>query len=322
MVENILFFRADGNNKLGLGHLVRCTSLAHMLRNDFEITFFSKDIPDSLSKDLLDYSFRLRKIYNEEQFVGFLSSRCIVVLDGYHFDSAYQRRIKAIGARLVCIDDLVDKEYYADLIINHAPGVSAEDYNAQDYTIFALGPDYALLRPAFLKQARIDRLMNKIETVFICFGGSDSKHITEKVLQAVVMFTQFKRIIVVTGPEFKFTINFKATLANDNRIDHYHAINDVVMMHKFLESELAIVPASGILFEALAAKCIVISGYYVENQKLIYDGFNRLNAIIGAGDFSDISHDINCALSDFKQKRIIDGFSDRRLLKMFKSLIS
>ena len=42
----------------------------------------------------------------------------IVVLDGYHFDTNYQTKIKQKGCKLVCIDDLHDKHFVADIIIH------------------------------------------------------------------------------------------------------------------------------------------------------------------------------------------------------------
>ncbi len=58
----------------------------------------------------------------------------IVVLDGYHFGTNYQKQIKLKGAKLVCIDDMHDKEFVADLIINHIPRITPQDYNVQPFT--------------------------------------------------------------------------------------------------------------------------------------------------------------------------------------------
>ena len=48
----------------------------------------------------------VKKISHEEEFLDKLSGDSLVVVDGYHFNTAYQKRIKAIGSKLICIDDL------------------------------------------------------------------------------------------------------------------------------------------------------------------------------------------------------------------------
>ena len=286
-MKHEVFFRADGNQQIGLGHLVRCSALASMLESDFRITLFTRDIPEDLQAEFEGSGFRCKKISHEEEFLDKLSGDSLVVVDGYHFNTAYQKRIKAIGSKLICIDDLHNMEFYADLVINHAPGVAPENYNAQYYTQYALGPEYALLRPSFLEQAKKERKIEKIQTVFICFGGSDSKNLTIKILKILVSLDKFEKIVIVTGPSYQSVDNLNKIINSENKIiDHHHAINDCKMLDIMLQAELCIVPSSGILMEALTTKSIVISGYYAKNQAIFYNQFKKLNCFIDAMDFS------------------------------------
>lgn len=322
-MKSKVYIRADGNQTIGLGHLVRCSALAYMLKADFEITFICREIPDTFLTELEDCGFSCAKIENEDEFFDQIKDNIFVVLDGYNFDTAYQKRIKAKGAKLVCIDDLHDKEFYADLIINHAPGVRSNDYMAQPYTQFALGPKYALLRPVFLEQAKKERTIEKIETILICFGGSDYKNFTEIVLKLVANIDNLKKIIVVTGSEYSFLDSLNRIVNKDKRIMHYNSVDEKKMLSLMLDSDLAIVPASGILFEVLASGCYVISGYYVDNQKAIYEGFRTLTNIGDAGDFQLLGiqlKDVFYKYTIHKQKKVIDGLSGDRIVQKFKSL--
>jgi UDP-2,4-diacetamido-2,4,6-trideoxy-beta-L-altropyranose hydrolase len=318
-----IFFRTDGNSQIGFGHLVRCYALAYMLKDYFEITFFCKEIPNTIFADLSSNGFICERIENEKEFFDQLTGSTIVVLDGYHFDTNYQKRIKAKDSKLVCIDDLHDKEFVADLIINHAPGIKASVYKAQPYSEFALGLEYTLLRPKFLVQARKQRNIQKIETVLVCFGGSDSKNQTESVLQTLVEFSQFKKIIVVTGEAYHCTESFKRLIVSDSRIDCHQAINEQQMLEYMLEAELAIVPASGILYEALASGCIVVSGSNIDNQIDIYKGFSSMQLIEETENLSEPKDAILKILSSqmIIENNIFDGDSGQRLLKKFKALI-
>lgn len=271
-----VYIRTDGSPEIGLGHLTRCIALAYMLKKDFAITFVCKEIPEKISRELDESQFALLKI-DDSVFFDLLKPKDIVILDGYHFNTNYQKIIKAKGGKLVCIDDLHDKEFVADLIINHAPGMKPGDYQAKPYTQFALGFKYSLLRPAFLEQAKKKRKIETTETVMICFGGADYKNLTESTLKVVLEFDELKKIIVITGSAYNYLDRLSQLIQTDKRVVHFHSVGEDQMVAIMQNTDLAIVPASGILFEALAVGCRVIFGYYVENQKYFSDYLKHIS---------------------------------------------
>lgn len=329
MKPNILI-RADGNHQIGLGHLIRCIALSQMLKEDFKITFISKSIPESIVNELTTYEFRCVKINKEQDFFDLITRESIVILDGYTFDSDFQKNIKANGAKLVCIDDLHDKEFVADLIINHTPGITPHDYIAQPYTQFALGHEYTLLRPVFLEQSQNQRDVIKIETVMICFGGSDNKNLTQQSLQIVQELQYIRKINVITGHAYLETDSFKKSKSTDDRITHFQNIDGAKMHAVMMESDLAIVPASGILLEAICCSCVPLMCFYTENQKRFHSYMNSENQINSFGDNSVIfqSNDLKKKLQCNNlignpapgkiRKSIINSSS--KLIKLFHNL--
>jgi UDP-2,4-diacetamido-2,4,6-trideoxy-beta-L-altropyranose hydrolase len=316
-----IFIRADGSQKIGMGHMIRCISLAHMIKSTFRIVFVCKEIPQQTIEELRLSNFELIQILSEDTFFELLKNRQTVVLDGYTFDINYQKRIKELSCNLICIDDLYNQEFIADLIINHAPGVISSNYKTSEGTDFALGHEYALLRPAFLKQAAKKKEFETYARILICFGGADAKNLTESILKIVLTYG-FLDINVITGPAYKINDSMIRLIESDKRINHYHALQENELLEVMLNSDVAIVPSSGILFEALAAGCKVISGYYVSNQVPNYNGYKKLNAIIDAKDFTEepvrnaidnISQDVN--------KQLIDGNSGTRILNKIRSVI-
>lgn len=323
MENKKIFIRADGGNEIGLGHIVRCTALAQMLRNDFEINFVCKQIPETSRQDINKLGFGFRLIKREADFLSSLSAGLIVVLDHYGLDTEYQKAIKEKGCKLVCIDDLHDKVFYADLIINHAPNIEASSYSAQIYTQYATGLDYALLRPAFLKKAKEAVSFKVIQTAFVCFGGADIKNITQAVVEILKKDKRLKKIIIVAGAAYNYFNLLKNSIDNDARFHLYHSVDSEKMADLMSESQLAIVPSSGILQEVLAIGCRVISGMYVENQKRIFENYKSLGAFESAGDFSNenLTLAINKAFNTERAARkFIDGYSDKRLLNSFRQL--
>ena len=318
-----VIIRTDGNTQIGLGHLTRCIALSHMLKNDFEIVFACKHIPEQVEAETMKSGFQVRRINNDKELFHHINTEDIVVLDGYSFDVSYQKEIKAHGNMLVVIDDLHDQQYYADLIINQAPSATETEYIAQNYTRYSLGVDYALLRPSFLAAAAANKEDHNMENLLICFGGADPKNLTEKVLKVVVNDVRFKKITVVTGCAYAFSDTLNEILARFSHVEHYSCLDESAMIQVIKKAGIAIVPASGILFEILAVGCKAISGMYMDNQRIIYHQFLNKGLIIDAGNFQEanVQTALNSAVREsVNKRRPIDGRSGKRILKLFKAM--
>jgi UDP-2,4-diacetamido-2,4,6-trideoxy-beta-L-altropyranose hydrolase len=316
-----LFIRTDGSAQIGLGHVVRSMSLASYLRDLYNITFVFRQIPQKLQDEIESGGFTLKQIESEDAFLSQLSPGHIAVLDGYGFDSDYQKRIKEKGPLLVCIDDLHDQFFYADLVINQAPGITPEDYSAKSTTQFALGPDYTLLRLPFIRAASSQQhsKSKSIKNLLICFGGSDSPNLTQRSLKVARDFNPFEKIFIITGSAYLHENQLIREIEDDERVEYHRSLNGSEMAELFLRSDVAIIPASGILFEALATGSVAISGMYADNQKEVYSGFKALHAIVDAGRFeeAEIRNALNQDWSSVEQPVIIDGKSPERLRSAF-----
>jgi UDP-2,4-diacetamido-2,4,6-trideoxy-beta-L-altropyranose hydrolase len=324
-LKNKVKIRVDGSPKIGLGHVTRSFALAEMIKDFFEVTFFSIELPPGSKTNLCNAGFKVVMIGDEDDFFNCVSRGDVVVIDGHSFDATYQKRLKSYDIKLVCIDDVPTGDFFADLIINHAPGVSSSDYRAQQSTAFALGLHYALLRPSFLKQAQIGRVIERIETVIICFGGSDIQNLTKKALQVVLDFKMFKQIHVITGESFMHLDTVEELVKNASKAQHHHNISAERVAQLLSESDLAVVPASGVLFEALSSGCKVVSGMYVENQRILFTEFKKLDAFVSAESFGDteLKGAIKSALDGpFNSLKLIDGNSGKRNLFAILQLIA
>jgi UDP-2,4-diacetamido-2,4,6-trideoxy-beta-L-altropyranose hydrolase len=323
MLKNKIYFRVDASHEIGLGHFYRCLALANMLKKNFNIFFYCFKIPDKLSNLIVDNNYFINNIINEKDFFNDILENIIVVIDGYHFNSEYQKKIKKTGASLVCIDDLASGHYYADLIINQNINISKNTYSIEYYTKFAFGPDYILLRQSFLNFKKQEKQIKNIKSILICFGGSDNLNLTYKVLQTVLKNHNETKVVVITGLEYKRTKLFNELIINNSQVEHYIDINESKMANLLANVDLAIVPASGILMEAISIGNIIISGYYAENQKFVYNNYKKMGVFIDAFDFSTekIQNALKLAFyTKFKKINLIDRDSEKRLLKLFTSL--
>ncbi|WP_455674542.1 UDP-2,4-diacetamido-2,4,6-trideoxy-beta-L-altropyranose hydrolase [Phocaeicola sp.] len=288
-----IYFRADASLDIGYGHFMRTLALANMLKDDFNCTFFTCH-PTSYQVGEMEKVcpfIVLDEITHFDDFLSYLSGGEIIVLDNYFFTTNYQKKIKAKGCNLVCVDDMHDKHYVADIVINH--GVTNEAlFSVEPYTQLCLGYNWALLRKAFLKELSKQRNYTHIAKAVVCFGGSDQYHLTEKFIEYLQREPSIKEIIAVVGDRYQ------ADVTSKEKVSYVRNLSANEMSVLFQNCDIAFLPSSTVCMEALSQQIPVVSGYYVDNQKemyatyvangLIYPLGDLLNLDLFAIDFSSI----------------------------------
>ncbi|GAB5552443.1 MAG: UDP-2,4-diacetamido-2,4,6-trideoxy-beta-L-altropyranose hydrolase [Saprospiraceae bacterium] len=341
MEKSKVYFRADGNSQMGLGHVIRSLALAEMLAPLFECHFIIRNPLASIKAQILNTCHSIIELPETNDHLSEAQTLVhrfqpfdIVVLDGYYFRTEYQRIIKESGCKLVCIDDIYAYHFVADVVVNHAPSLDPKVYSIAPYTQLCLGVDYSLLRKPFLEAAKTKRAPKKIETLFICFGGSDFNNCTSKILLEIIKDPlAIKKVEVVLGsanPHI-FQVKRLAQLASHFQVNIHQNLSANQMVNLLEHSDLAIVPSSGILYEAICIQLPIISGYYVDNQIKVYEGFKALDIIIGVDNINqheNFSFAIQKAMeSNFqetydKQHALQHGQSTQNFLKLFTNLTS
>lgn len=340
-MKPIINFRVDGGRAIGMGHIVRCLALAEMLKDDFEIHINTQN-SNAFDLFLTDTFSEVNSMTEQEDYkkdamelAEYIGAGDIVVLDGYHFDTAYQKIIKETGCKLVCIDDLHAWHQLADVIINHAEGVQKKDYSAEADTKFCLGLDYVLLRPEFLTSKKNTRKITSVKKVFISMGAADIGNITHKFTKALVDVKGLEEIHLMLG-EINPHIESIDKLIKENKhikiVKHFN-ISAKKLVELLRKCDVSICPASSISLESSAVGIGLISGFTAENQKGILKGLENRKSAINFGDLNKIT------TSKIKQKfeeitanpkhlneliknqhKMIDGKSPKRILKVFKDL--
>ena len=279
-----IYFRADASSTIGYGHFIRTLALAEILKDDFECVFFTcHPTPYQIGEIRKVCSFVvLREENHYAQFLSYLESDIIVVLDNYFFDTNYQRAIKAFDCHLVCIDDMHDKHYVADVVINY--GITNRSlFSIESYTQLCLGYNWALLRLPFLSLPQIERT-GKIEKAIVCFGGSDVNNLTNKFVSFLQKEATIKKIAAIIGDQCQ-----SDSLYNDPKVSYIHNLSADEMVNAFRQSDIAFLPASTVCLEALSQQIPVVSGYYVDNQKEIYTEYVNRNLVYPLGNLLELN---------------------------------
>jgi UDP-2,4-diacetamido-2,4,6-trideoxy-beta-L-altropyranose hydrolase len=310
-----IYFRADADKQIGYGHFTRTLALADMLKDEFDCTFFTQT-PTLYQREEVLKVCKLQELPSTDAkfplFLDFLTGEEIVVLDNYFFTTEYQRQIKAKGCKLVCVDDMHDKHYVADAVINHGL-TDATLFSKEPYTRLCLGMDWALLRRPFL--ASTHAVQREQGHWLIAFGGSDYFNLTEKFVRMIHGKAEVKQISVVVGDAYAHL----DTLKDYPKISVQKNLTADEMANLMQRCEYAILPSSGICIEALSQGCKIFAGYYVENQKEIYGQLTGMKVIAPLGDLR-ACESFDLIPSDTQTTRIDFEHIPLHYIQLFKSL--
>lgn len=335
ILKRTIVFRSDGNAKTGLGHLYRLFAMVEIFKPYYEVVFVTKEssktevIPKNYNPIFIPNGITIEE---ETEWLNahFNPSNHVIIADGYQFDTSFQKRLKELGFIFIYIDDLIQGKMYADIIINHAANINPTQYDVSKNTKLALGTDYAILRPAFLKAAQQTREISKINNAFVCFGGADALDLTFKATSALRQIAQIKSIQVVLGAAYTHSDIFELAKL-DKTIKLHQNLDEQTLFELMKSCQLAIAPSSTIVYELCSVKMPILSGYFVDNQKNIYDALLKYGAIYGGGELSDYSTiDFKIKLEELLtqnnfdgflqvQKRLFDGKSPNRFINLLNS---
>lgn len=331
-----VLFRADGNSQIGLGHVYRCLAVAARLSQDFNcylaIRNPSIELKNSITGTATLIELDEYETYLEEAnaLVDIATSYDvrIITLDGYYFNTAYQKVIKEKSkAVLISIDDDQPFHYLSDIVINHAAGIDARKFSKAEYTKLFIGYDYLLLRKEFIKRLYKEKKISAIHSILICFGGADPGDFTSKTIECLLNEKSFSRITIVIGSAYNKTDDLKKMILGHAHIRMESNLNEKEMSELMFGSDLAIIPASTISLEAFACKMVIITGITADNQRHIYEGLIKEDTVYGIGDFNSLScagllSIIEQASNKFKNYIFISERKDGDLLAdLYKSLL-
>ena len=324
-----VIFRADGNNSIGMGHVVRCLAVAEMLNERFDCRFAIVNPDTEIEKLILKTCKKVMPLRDADisTFTAALQGNETVVMDGYHFNSAHQQAVKTTGCKLVCIDDLHHQHFYADVVINHALTARASEYRTEPYTQVLTGSAYIMLRKTFIEAAATSRAIKTFTRAFVCFGGADKEELCYKICE--LMPASITQIGVLLGAAYLGDRKKFETLAlNKNISIQTHCnIGPQEVLTLMQQSDFAIVAASGIAYECAAAGLPMITGFSMEHQKEFYDALCLQSNITGvqswqACDAHRLSNALHTMLKNYRPEAtgFVDGKQKERYLDLFSQL--
>ncbi|MBS4537829.1 UDP-2,4-diacetamido-2,4,6-trideoxy-beta-L-altropyranose hydrolase [Clostridium sp. D2Q-11] len=319
--------RVDGGKSVGMGHLVRCLSLAKELRQNGDNVYFLSKFEDGIKKIEIE-GFKYIKLQedNEEKIEGFhygnkselineveqLSSIIkeknisALIVDSYNVTKECFLDLKKEVDTLIYIDDINKFSYPVDIIING--NITATDMNYERYyekELLLLGAKYTLIRDEFKNLPK--KVINKdIKEIMITTGGSDPYGVTLKILDSLNLDLKKIKYNVVIGNGFDRELICELE-------ERYH-LNENIIFHKnppsmseiMLKSDIAISSGGSTIYELCATGTPAITFIYAENQESLVKKMEKEEYIKSLGWFNEF--DKESLQNTLKQ---LVGYSDR-----------
>ena len=296
-----LVVRADGGPHIGTGHLMRCLALAQGWKDrGGQATFIAACESDGLRQRLSAEGFQvitLERSYPEPadwettSQVLAAHSDAWVVLDGYHFDPAYQRWIKEAGHRLLVIDDMAHLDhYYADVVLNQNINAERLHYACEPYTRLLLGTRYVLLRSEFLTWRGWRREIPQVaRKVLVTLGGGDPDNQTLKVIRALqqVDVDGLEAVVVVGASNPHFRELQSATRNSQFAIRLVQNVTDMSQLMTW--ADVAVSAGGSTCWEMAFMRLPNLIMVLAENQRGIVEGLDSLGIGLSLGWYAEIS---------------------------------
>jgi UDP-2,4-diacetamido-2,4,6-trideoxy-beta-L-altropyranose hydrolase len=338
-----LLIRADANAQMGTGHLMRCLALAQAWQaQGGEALFITACDSNGLLQRLWDEEFRVIELEEAYPAPGEweMTSQVLaahaeswLVLDGYHFDPAYQRRIKEADHPLLVIDDMAHLEhYYADVVLNQNIHAKQLDYSCEPDTRLLLGTRYVLLRREFWPWREWEReIPNVARKVLITLGGSDPDNQTLKVIRALQRVeVDGLEVVVVVGASNAHSRELESAVRNSQY--EILLVHNVANMPELMAWADVAVSAGGstcweLAFMALPSLLLVLA----ENQQKAAERLSVMGVFSSLGraievDVEDVRDSLDLLMKSFEMrlnmshrgKLLVDGYGTKRVLESFR----
>jgi UDP-2,4-diacetamido-2,4,6-trideoxy-beta-L-altropyranose hydrolase len=286
-------FRCDAGAAIGIGHVMRCLTLANQLgERGYQCAFLCADIPDNLallieSKLHLVYQLQTDDLSDAEMTRTLIDKphhKPVLIVDHYGLDKTWQMALYKSVKHLVVIDDLPERAHYCDMLIDQTWLRHDEEYLGlvPPHSQLCCGSEFALLRPQFaqLREASLARRKRKheITNVLMNFGGGDPDGLT---LQAISQLTGLAkanelRLTAIMGSASPYVDKVRDFIANSGHAKEIKLIVDCEdMATQFAGADIAIGSAGSTTWERACLGIPSIMVCEADNQKDIFAAFER-----------------------------------------------
>lgn len=292
--------RADGNTAIGMGHVMRCLSIADAMKDrNIEPVFMTADndcvamIGDRgfevcvLGTDYRDMESELPLIREFlKQRTKDVDASSVILVDSYQVTSGYYEEIRTM-AKVACLEDM-GQAYPVDLLINYNIYGPKLIYDNKITHATLLGTRYQPLRREFQQDIQY-AIKNKITDVMITTGGSDpyfaARAFTDAFLAEKKLAEEKLRYHIISGPFNTHTAQLHELYDENPQVEiHEHV---TCMKEIMKQCDVALSATGSTIYEVSALGVPLIAFYFAENQRQGAEMLSEITHVINCGNYAD-----------------------------------
>ena len=344
----MIFVRVDGNEKIGSGHVMRCLAIANKLRSLGGECVFVVAEHSEMEDVILKQHFETICLegsysdWNQElpAFCELLKKQEpeILLIDSYFATQDYLNKV-SVFTKVVIIDEHQAMPENCKMIISHGVSCNTSAYEQKfkknhEGPILLLGPRYSPLREEF-EQTILSPLQKKVKNVLVTTGATDRLNISGEIIKKVCGDFEELEFKIIVG---RLNCNLLQLQNLCNQVANAHIeVTPENMMELMCECDLAVSAGGTTLIELCVCQVPTICFSFVDNQVESVRAFNRVGAMLSAGDFRPSSErfveDLKSKLREFtssfdlrqacraKMANLIDGKGCERIAREILSLV-
>jgi UDP-2,4-diacetamido-2,4,6-trideoxy-beta-L-altropyranose hydrolase len=349
-----IVIRVDASISIGYGHVMRCLTLADVLKTkNINCEFICREHPGNLIKHIINKGYKthiipmgLRKdnyhCFHDwlgasisedakhcEQILSSIQPEWLIV-DHYALDKNWEKKLSNYYHKLMIIDDLADRDHECQILLDQTFGRSQDEYKPlvpRDCNILC-GSNYAMLRPDFaeLREYSLNRRKKfKLKRLLISMGGIDKNNSTSYILNSLqkLKLPSECEITIVLSSESPWLNNVHRL--SKKIIWRTKVLVDEPEMAKLMaESDLAIGAAGTSSWERCCLGLPTILMILADNQREIAKVLIDRGAAILFDDLKNSNQNfsdnrlyklINFELIGKKSASIVDGLGTKRVVE-------
>lgn len=304
----MIYIRADGSARIGVGHLMRCMTIAEQLQREEEICFLTGSAESAALIREKGYPVRVLTVQQnfgleeELQMQKLLEKEKpgALLVDSYEVTDSYFKKLRSC-TQIAYLDDFGEQKYSVDKIFNYNVFADLRHYQklyAGSDTELFIGKEFIPVRTQFAETPY--EVRKDLKHVLLMTGGGDFYHLEEKFLPFILQETalDFLEFHIISG---YYNREFHRQCRKlPGRI---HIYENVAQMWELMQKCDCAISAGGTTVYELCTMGVPFMGYsFADNQKPVLSYLQKQDIAPYCGDYRE------------KQDNLFDSFKEQLLL--------
>jgi len=199
-----IIFRTDASVKIGIGHVMRCLTLADKLSELGAAQAI--DIAFASSPETVETVPDLKYPIVDETIGG-----DILIIDHYELGIDYETSMRDKFDLIMVIDDIPNRPHNCDILLDQTFGRKESEWHPMvpDSALLLTGGPFMLLRQEFEFMKSQSQPRTKLDSIFVSLGGTDPYNVTDLVLEGIRKTRLDLPVTVVMGTNAPHILDVK-----------------------------------------------------------------------------------------------------------------